>query len=217
MKGRFGLLKVIGLAPRPPGSTQRCLFWRCRCKCGNIVVVRGTFLRNGHTTCCGCDGIDRTPIDNGDGSFSIKLACGRKIVVDAGDLQLVTEFRWRSSEHKNTFYAVTGVGKNRRYLHRLLIPARLIDHRDGNGLNNRRNNLRVATTSQNQANQRKSKSRITSSRYKGVSLHKQTGKWVAWCADWYLGLFVNEKEAAEMYDIAAVMRYGKFARLNFPK
>jgi len=218
MKPDFGFLTVKAQANRPPGSTQRCLFWLCECVCGTRIVARGTALRSGHTTSCGCDGVDRTPRDNGDGSFSIAAAGGHMILVDAIDLPLVTKYRWRAkkSQHGKTFYAITGTGRNRQYLHRLLgVGEKLTDHKNGNGLDNRRCNLRDATPSQNGGNSGK-KRKITSSRFKGVCLHKQTGKWVARAAGEHLGLFSSEVAAARAYDAAAKKRWGEFAKLNFP-
>ncbi len=54
---RFGRLVVIEEAGKTPQNT---VLWKCKCDCGNEVVVRGTCLRNGHTTSCGCKKVDMT-------------------------------------------------------------------------------------------------------------------------------------------------------------
>lgn len=91
------------------------------------------------------------------------------------------------------------------------------DHIDGNGLNNQRSNLRPSDRFQNAHN--RGKHAPTSSSYKGVSWHGQTGKWRARIMDHNrpvsLGLHPDEAVAALAYDIAAKERFGEFARLNF--
>jgi hypothetical protein len=93
----------------------------------------------------------------------------------------------------------------------------LVDHRNGDTLDNRRTNLRLATASQNMQNVKKKKN--TSSRFIGVSFIKSAGRWAAQIRaqgrDRWLGTFVNEIDAAKAYDTAAKKYYGEFARLNF--
>jgi hypothetical protein len=94
----------------------------------------------------------------------------------------------------------------------------LVDHRNGNSLDNRRDNLRLATNSQNQYNKRKKPN--TSSRFLGVAFHKKNRKWTAYLQASgkriYLGSFNSEIEAARVRDAAAKKHRGEFARLNFP-
>ena len=110
-------------------------------------------------------------------------------------------------------------------LHQMLIPGvPMIDHRDGNGLNNRRGNLREADKSQNNANSPGRRSRT--SKYKGVGL--RYGKWRTTPKHWmakitwhghtkYLGYHYTEEAAAKAYDQAAKELHGEFAWLNFPE
>ena len=110
-------------------------------------------------------------------------------------------------------------------MHRLIWPtAPEIDHVDGDGLNNRRSNLREAVGTKNQQN--KMKACVGVSRFKGVCPHRD-GRWRANIRvpavgkgrgrQTHLGLFVDEEDAARAYDTAARKHFGEFARLNFPE
>src|SRR5262249_16415636 len=91
-----------------------------------------------------------------------------------------------------------------------------IDHRDGNAANNRWNNLRRATWSQNNANRRRP--RHNTSGYKGVYFDRTSGNWRAHiCKDWhtnYLGLFPTAEAAHAAYAAAARKHHGEFARVE---
>lgn len=94
-------------------------------------------------------------------------------------------------------------------------PDKWIDHIDGNGLNNRLSNLRLATPLQNSRNQRKQK-RATTSLYKGVTLVKS--RWRAYIHSGdkvvHLGYHPTQEQAALAYNAKALELYGEFARLN---
>jgi hypothetical protein len=101
-------------------------------------------------------------------------------------------------------------------MHKLLIPGvSRIDHRNRDGLDNRRENLRPATQSQNMAN---SRSRPGSSLFKGVSWIRRDRRWYASIMFNYrsisLGNYVSEIEAAKAYNAAAIRLFGEYARLN---
>jgi hypothetical protein len=105
-------------------------------------------------------------------------------------------------------------------LHSLLLPdAKMVDHKNQNGLDNQRVNLRPATGTQNQGNRRKNKNGVTSA-YRGVSWQKDREKFYAQITFngkvHNLGRFTNQQHAAIAYDKAAVQHFGEFARLNFP-
>ena len=92
------------------------------------------------------------------------------------------------------------------------------DHVDGDGLDNRRENLRAVTPAENAANCHKWLD--GHSRYKGVTLHKKSGRFTAACSSkgrqHWLGYFDDGGEAARAYDDAAAHLHGEHARLNFP-
>ena len=92
------------------------------------------------------------------------------------------------------------------------------DHCNGNGLDNREDNLRICTTAQNQHNQISVRGM---SKYKGVSWNKNAKKWDARIKlnnkPIRLGYYISEIEAAHAYDKAALKYYEKYAHTNFPK
>jgi hypothetical protein len=103
-------------------------------------------------------------------------------------------------------------------LHRLLMnpgPGEQVDHRNHNGLDNRRENLRLATAAQNAANARPKRNRPG---YKGVNWHKRNQKWRAYITVdrkyIHLGVFEDPWEAAQAYNTAALEAWGEFACLN---
>ena len=93
---------------------------------------------------------------------------------------------------------------------------RCVDHVDGNRMNNHHENLRYATHSENSRNMKRHTD--GSSIYKGVSLHTQANKWWARIMisgkPLSLGLFEDEREAAEAYNTAAIEHFGNFAKIN---
>lgn len=144
--------------------------------------------------------------------------CGTPIIVSREDVEYLRQFKWRLL-HAWTVYAQTTIAGRVTTMHQLLMnpPDELcVDHVNGNGLDNRRSNLRLATNQQNQANSQK-KTPATS-RFKGVSWSKTKQKWRAYICPArkyiHLGYFTSEEEAARAYDTAASKIFGDFARPN---
>lgn len=157
----------------------------------------------------------------------IPLTQGKFALVDDADFDWLSQWGWHATTKKNShiFYASRierRSGKQGTVLmHREILTltgAPEVDHRDGDGLNNRRKNLRPATHQQNLANQRIRKG--GTSRFKGVCWSERYNKWRVTIKknyrQLYLGRFSDEIEAARAYDAAALKHFGEFARINFP-
>jgi hypothetical protein len=145
----------------------------------------------------------------------IPLTQGKFAQVDDEDYDFLMQWKWHVQKSRNTFYAVRGGGI---LMHRVIMSAdnfKLIDHKDRDGLNCQKTNLRHCTLSQNQAN----RFSHGSSKYLGVLIRNEkyyisqitkNGKGI------YIGCFKNEIDAAISYDKKAKEVHGEFARLNFP-
>lgn len=154
--------------------------------------------------------------------IEIPLTQGQVALIDDEDFELVSKYVWYAQNCKGIWYARTNISSNNKkrssiLMHRLIITTQqLVDHKNGNGLDNRRENLRVCTKAQNKMNQ-KNKLPNASSKYKGVS--KQKNFWKARITvdgqETYLGHFSSEVEAAKEYDRVAKKCFGEFASLNF--
>jgi len=156
-----------------------------------------------------------------------KIPLGKEMFakVDPEDYIWLSQFRWHCKTNINAIYAVrtiTVAGKSKRiFMHRLIMdtPAHLVcDHINHDGQDNRKQNLRNCTITQNNANSRSA--RGASSKYKGVSWNKKRQKWAAYIKkdkkQTRIGFFEDEVEAAKAYDLKAKELFGQYAQLNFP-
>jgi hypothetical protein len=165
----------------------------------------------------------------------IPLTKGQVAQVDPEDFEWAKHYNWCSQpvRYKGnvTYYASRRAEGKLLLLHRCILSAKRgeeVDHWNGDTLDCRRGNLRLATSQQNSFNTRKQKRRTTS-QYKGVCYVPKVNKtnpWIAYIGGSvsvraktprrYLGYFSSEIAAALAYDTAARSLFGQFARLNFP-
>lgn len=157
----------------------------------------------------------------------VQLTRGYEATIDAIDADIVSRLTWsvkidlRADGSFRSAYAITNVprlggGYRTEYLHRILLGGcQHVDHIDGNGLNNRRSNLRPASRAENARNRRANANNKTG--FKGVHFHKRKGKWQAYInvngKRLHLGRFDTADEAASAYAQASADLHGVFGRL----
>lgn len=159
----------------------------------------------------------------------IELTQGYIAIVDEEDFERVNAFKWYAQKSKpGQVYARRERRINKKkvriLMHRFIMnvsdPNIQVDHKNGNKLDNRKENLRIASNQQNNRNHVMLKSN-NSSGYRGVSLYKKTGKYVAYISNKdgkrkHLGTFEKAEEAAKSFDKAAKQIYGEFCgKLNY--
>jgi len=150
----------------------------------------------------------------------IETSKGEEILVSESDYELLSELSWSTNATGYAYAYVKGSGrKNRKIvnMHRFITnpPSDMrVDHMNRNKLDNRRENLRICTNSQNLGN---SIGYSKKTRYKGIQ-PLPGGKWRARIniagKTIHLGVAVTEQEAADIYDVAAIKHYGSFALTN---
>jgi hypothetical protein len=157
-----------------------------------------------------------------EGAKLIPLTQGEFAIVDAADYDWLNQYKWYLKKDKTTSYAATNKNGKHITMHRLITGAAshaIVDHKDTNGLNNRRGNVRLCTQQQNIFHHRPRAG--GTSKYKGVYRHKRIKKYTAAIRAngkrFYLGYFDDEIEATVTYDIKAMELFGEFAYFNFPK
>lgn len=155
----------------------------------------------------------------------IQLTRGVNSLVDDADLEWLSQWKWSVSGSGD--YAERAVVVRPRpnqktrciKMHRLILgaePGQFVDHINGDGLDNRRGNLRLCTKAENSRNRRIHTGNVAG--FKGVTPHH--GRWRAVIKAsgqrLSLGVFGTREEAARAYDAAAMVHHRGFARLNFP-
>jgi hypothetical protein len=152
----------------------------------------------------------------------IPLRNNKKEIIDYAlvsneDFEEVNKYKWHISKYDNGYKRVQGTinKKSTRLSHFIKgkpEKGKVVDHKNRNSLDNRRENLRFATDEQNAQNQTPQKN--TSSKYIGVFYRKDCNKWRSECGKYNLGTFKEELDAAKAYDTAAFIIYGEHASTN---
>lgn len=152
----------------------------------------------------------------------IPLSQEQVALIDDDDFDRVSHYNWCAIKRAHTFYASRKIKNTKgnwssQMLHIFIMGEPYIDHIDGNGLNNQKENLRKATPTQNRRNTRRRTIGYTS-KYKGVYWNKNENKWrVAIYVNYkskHLGYFLSELDAAKAYDKAAIELFSDFALTN---
>lgn len=151
-------------------------------------------------------------------ALSLPLPCGRATLIDCGDLDVVRRYvNWFAYRPKGVWYVAAKEARTRGtvIMHRLIMgdpTGTDVDHINGDGLDNRRSNLRACTHQQNTWNARPRGGRA----FKGTVFG--SGRWRAGISPngrrIYLGGYDTQEDAAAAYNVAAARLYGEFAWLN---
>ena len=223
----FGRWKVIERVY--PNGKDNIAWWKCVCSCEKhtVQIIRSQTLRSGKSKSCGC--IDKEKYEKvnryvlKDGYYEVYANNNRFFLIDEEDYKKVRKINWciSKSRKSNTFY-VSATPKYRKELngnislHRYLMSAtknEIIDHKNRNGLDNRKNNLRRCTTKENLQN-----TKINSNNKSGVIgvyYDKNTGKWASEIKVNYRKIFLGrfiEKEDAIIARLKAEKEYfGEFS------
>lgn len=154
----------------------------------------------------------------------IPLTRGKVATIDFEDFEKVRPYKWHAVKMQARWYAMHRFGKHGHCMpmHRFILDAPegcQVDHEDGDGLMNRRYNIRLCSRSQNQQAKQRKRAGSTS-QFRGVSWYSRDSVWVAQiCKNgtwFYLGRYRDEEDAARAYDAAARKYFGEFASPNFP-
>jgi hypothetical protein len=150
----------------------------------------------------------------------IPLSQGLFAIVDDEDYERVSKYKWFALKDKHTFYAIRSIRKNGRQskqkMHRLILKMRnskiLIDHINKNGIDNRKKNLRKASSLQNSHNRKIPITNTTG--FRGVHWRKDIKKFASYIninrKKTHLGIFPTAKLASITYECAAKKHFGKF-------
>lgn len=157
---------------------------------------------------------------------TIPLSQGFVARVDDEDFDRISAFKWSATRHEKTVYAQRKIktlsGRStslllHRFVMNVVNSKIYVDHRDHDGLNCQKSNLRLCVPGENDGNQIKKRG---TSRYKGVSWDSGREMWRAQITIHgrvrFLGRYGSEEDAAIMYDAAARSAFGEFALTNFP-
>lgn len=149
----------------------------------------------------------------------IELSQGLYVLVDDADFEYLNKWKWSATLCNKKFYAVRNVDDKPLYMHRLLLDAakgQLVDHKNSNGLDNQRDNIRLSTHAGNNRNRKALKG------YKGVLDRRATGRTgfstriKVKPTNIYIGHFPTAEIAGLAYDINALALFGEFANTNYP-
>lgn len=202
--------------------------WLCHCDCGNYKRIAGSSLRRGYTKSCGCHSgkkyydikeDENISVNNYDltGEYGIGYtSSGQTFKFDIEDYKLIKNYSWHLSDCGYVASTINGIKTTKLLMHRLVMDVsdstQFIDHINHDKTDNRKQNLRICTCSQNQMNKR---IKPGNSGHRGVSWHKNKKRWFAHiCVDGrliHLGAFENIDEAIIARKEAEKKYFGEFS------
>lgn len=231
MKGRINPEELVGLIFGKltvikydgyydlSGRGRKKHWYVCNCSCGNRYLARRDHLLEGRVVSCGnCHRI----LQECD-YFRYITSNGESFIFDKEDYEIATSYTWCISGNKEGKQYVVARGPEGKIIlfSRMILGAgdnEVVDHINGDTLNNRRLNLRKSDIAQNSRNTKLRSD--NSSGYKGVGYLPESGRYRAYIGykgkTIYLGHYDNAEEAARAYDTAARLYFGEYACLNFP-
>ena len=220
---KFGRLTVLEQAGSRIGKNGKSLiFWKCLCECGNIVEVYAGSLTGGLTTSCSCLQKEKAK-ENGlkykrKNIYDLTQKYGigylydsnKKFYFDLEDYDKIKEYYWVIN---NKGYVITGGANNSKLLmHRLILNVlddQEVDHINHNTNDNRKENLRIVTRSQNQMNA--SLRSNNTSGVTGVYFDNTYGYWVSKIQQDVLGHFANFDDAVKVRKEAEKIYFGEYS------
>lgn len=209
-------------------SGLRFVRWLCKCKCGNTILARGCALTSGKTTSCGCRHRENLAKRNESKATKVEYTFTDSIVIghipttnidfiiDKSDYNLIKDYRWSGIKNKSNSYYIgaryfTEEGKKTILLHRLIMncpKGMVVDHINHNTLDNRKDNLRICTQSNNNHNR-------NNSNKSNIYFDKRINKWVARIVVdnkvIHLGSFNNKEDAIKAREKAENRYYKEYS------
>ena len=220
---RFNRLKVISINKEK--INKKSIYWNCLCDCGKYISVRGDSLRNKNTQSCGCYRIEQTKKKNKRfnryllyDNYGIGYLDNKNIFYfDIEDFYKIKDYKWYPNPEGYILSTIRISGKNKTIrMHRLIMGLVegdniVIDHINHCVNDNRKNNIRIVTTSQNASNSRRPPN---ASGCRGVYWFKRDKLWQVFIyhknKDIYLGRYKNIEEAIKTRKKAEIKYFGEY-------
>lgn len=226
---KYGRLLIIDRFKGSYKSGRPKIICRCQCDCGKIKDIDEAQIRVGHTRSCGCLNSElsakrkyKGPNDyHQEGNLIyISLYDGTEAIIDAEDYPKIKDFRWSHAKNGYAISRKTDHG-HMHLLHREVLGLKteriVVDHLNGNPLDNRKENLRICSQEGNTANAVVSKRNSTG--YRGVGKLRE-GCWIMQITkrgQYYSSRHSSPEEAARAYDTKAIELRGPYSCINFPE
>lgn len=223
---RFGELEVLGYdhSEKCKGGKSTRTYWLCKCNCGNTKVVSKNCLRSGHTKSCGKCACTYDLDSYEYGVCTTRI--GRQFIFDKNDYEKIKDVTWYF-HHDYVVGRKPGTYDEMLYLHRVIMDLKesrytnnlIVDHINHDKSDNRKQNLRIVTSCQNNTNRKRLSS--NTSGCPGVCKRNDSGKWRASInvnkKKINLGTFSDFDEAVKVRKEAELKYYGQYSYDNSMK